>query len=103
MSGRNKISLLITILTSVVGFELSETWIVVLFSVIYLLGVHGITIAIHIPLNNRIQKVEIEELNDEAITDERVKFERKWNYFNNIRTSISISVTLLLLIILSLR
>ena len=97
------VSLLITILTSVVGFELSETWLVVLFSVIYLLGVHGITIAIHIPLNNHIQKVEIEELNDEAITDERVKFERKWNYFNNIRTSISISVSLLLLIQLSLR
>ena len=97
------VSLLITILTSVVGFELSETWLVILFSVIYLLGVHGITIAIHIPLNNHIQKVEIEELNDEAITDERVKFERKWNYFNNIRTSISISVSLLLLIQLSLR
>ena len=97
------VSLLITILTSVVGFELSETWLVVLFSVIYLLGVHVITIAIHIPLNNHIQKVEIEELNDEAITDERVKFERKWNFFNNIRTSISISVSLLLLIQLSLR
>ena len=97
------VSLLITILTSVVGFELSETWLVVLFSVIYLLGVHVITIAIHIPLNNHIQKVEIEELNDKAITDERVKFERKWNFFNNIRTSISISVSLLLLIQLSLR
>ena len=97
------VSLLITILTSVVGFELSETWLVVLFCVIYLLGVHGITIAIHIPLNNQIQKVLIEELNNEAIKEERVKFERKWNYFNNIRTSISISVSLLLLIQLSLR
>jgi len=97
------ISLLCTILISVVGFGLSETWLVVLFSVVYLLGVHGITIAIHIPLNNNIQKVLIEELNDEAIMDERVKFERKWNYFNNIRTSFSISVCLLLLILLSLR
>ena len=97
------VSLLSTILTSIISFGLSDTWLVVLFSVVYLLGVQGITIAIHIPLNNQIQKVLIEELNDEAITDERVKFERKWNFFNNIRTSISISVTLLLLIILSLR
>ena len=97
------VSLLGTILTSVVGFGLLETWLVVLFSVVYLLGVHGITIAIHIPLNNNIQKVLIEGLNDKAIMDERVKFERKWNYFNNIRTSVSISVSLLLLIILSLR
>ena len=97
------VSLLSTILTSIISFGLSETWLVVFFSVVYLLGVQGITIAIHIPLNNQIQKVLIEELNDEAIKDERVKFERKWNFFNNIRTSISISVTLLLLIILSLR
>ena len=97
------VSLLGTILTSVVGFGLLETWLVVFFSVVYLLGVHGITIVIHVPLNNYIQKVVIEELNDEAIKDERVKFEKKWNFFNNIRTSISISVTLLLLIILSLR
>ena len=97
------VSLLSTILTSIISFGLSETWMVVLLSIFYLLGVQGITISIHIPLNNQIQKVAIEELNDEAITDERVKFERKWNFFNNIRTSISISVTLLLLIILSLR
>ena len=86
-----------------IGFGISDNWLVLLFSVVYLFGVHGITIAIHIPLNNHIQKVVIEELSDEAIAEERVKFERKWNYFNNIRTSISISVTLLLLIILSLR
>ena len=97
------VSLLSTILTSIISFGLSETWLVVLFSVVYLLGVQGITIAIHIPLNDKIQKVLIDELNDNAITDERVKFEKKWNFFNNIRTSISISVTLLLLIILSLR
>ena len=97
------VSLLSTILISIVSFGLSETWLVVIFSAVYLLGVHGTTIAIHIPLNNHIQKVVIEELSDEAITEVRVKFERKWNYFNNIRTSISISVSLLLLILLSLR
>ena len=75
------VSLLSTVLTSLVSFGLSETWLVVLFSVVYLLGVHGITIVIHIPLNNHIQKVVIEELDNEAITDERLKFERKWNYF----------------------
>ena len=97
------VSLFTTILISFISYGLSETWLVVLFSVVYLLGVQGITIAIHIPLNNQIQKVLIKELNDKKITDERVKFERKWNFFNNIRTSISISVTLILLILLSLR
>lgn len=97
------VSLLSTILISIVSFGLSETWLVVIFSAVYLLGVHGTTIAIHIPLNKHIQTVVIEELNDAAITDERVRFEKKWNHFNNIRASISISVSLLLLILLSLR
>ena len=97
------VSLLITILISVVNFGLSEAWLIVIISVFYLLGVQGITMVIHIPLNNHIQKVVIEELSYEAINEEREKFERKWNYFNNIRASISIFVSLLLLILLSLR
>jgi uncharacterized membrane protein len=74
------VSLLSTILTSIISFGLSETWLVVLLSIFYLLGVQGITISIHIPLNNQIQKVLIEELNDEAIKDERVAREIK-NHF----------------------
>ena len=97
------VSLLGTILTSVVGFGLSETWLVVLFSVVYLLGVHGITIAIHIPLNNNIQKVKIEKLNDKFLANERLKFETRWNFFNYIRTSIAISVSVLMLILLTIR
>ena len=50
------VSLLSTILTSIISFGLSETWLVVLLSIFYLLGVQGITISIHIPLNNQIQK-----------------------------------------------
>ena len=45
------------ILTSIISFN---TKLIVLFSVVYLLGVQGITIAIHIPLNDKIQKVLIE-------------------------------------------
>ena len=97
------VSLVTTILASVISFGLAATWLVVLLSVIYLLGVHGVTLAVHIPLNNHVQKLVIEELNDEAIKHERVQFERKWNVFNNIRTSISVSTTLLLLILLSSR
>jgi len=84
-----------------IGF--TEGWLIALVAFVYLLGVQGITVAIHIPLNNHIQSIKIENLNDEALADERLKFETKWNFFNNIRTGIAISVSLLLLIILSLR
>ena len=97
------ISLLNVVLISLASSAILDSWLLILISAVYLFGVQGITIAIHIPLNNHIQKLAVEELNDEALTDERVTFERKWNYFNIIRTSLSIFVSLKLLIVLALR
>ena len=97
------LAVLATTLISLFSVGLVETWLIVLVGVAYLLGVQGITAAIHIPLNKHIQKIKIEDLNDKALADERINFEKKWNYFNNIRTVIAISVSLLFLVQLSLR
>ena len=97
------IAMLTTILVSLVSVGLSETWLILLIAAAYFLGVQGITVAIHIPLNNHIHNVKIEELNDGTLADERLKFETKWNFFNYIRTSIAISVSVLLLILLTIR
>ena len=97
------VAMLTTILVSLVSVGLPETWLILLIGVAYLLGVQGITVAIHIPLNNHIQKVKIEELNNETLANERLKFETRWNFFNYIRTSIAISVSVLMLILLTIR
>ena len=97
------VAMLTTLLVSLVSVGLPETWLILLIGVAYLLGVQGITVAIHIPLNNHIQKVKIEELNDETLANERLKFESRWNFFNYIRTSIAISVSALLITILTIR
>jgi len=39
----------------------------------------------------------VRKMNDETTGAERIKFETKWNCFNNIRTGISFSVSLILL------
>jgi uncharacterized membrane protein len=91
-----------SILVSLAHVALSEAWPIVLIAGAYLLGVQGITAAIHIPLNNHIQKVKIEDLDNQTLADVRLKFEAKWNFFNYVRTGIALSVSLLLLIILSL-
>ena len=96
------VSMLTTIIISLVSFELTENWIILLVGVAYLLGVQGITIAIHIPLNNHIQKIKIEELNDETLANERLKFEKRWNFFNELRTLIAFCVILMLLVIIIL-
>ena len=97
------LAVLATILVSWISIGFVESWLIVLVAFAYLLGVQGITVAIHIPLNNHIQRIKIEDLNYEALADQRLKFEKKWNFFNYIRTSIAISVSVLLLILLTIR
>ena len=96
------VAILTTIVASLITVGLSDAWIIIMVGVAYLVGVQGITFAIHIPLNNHIQKLNIEELNDKTLADERLKFETKWNFFNKIRTGIAISVSILMLIQLGL-
>ena len=96
------VSVLSLILISITYVGLSETWLIVLVALIYLLGVQGITIFIHLPLNNQMQKLNLEKLKDENLRDERLNFENKWNFFNNIRTTIAFFVSLTLLIFLTI-
>jgi uncharacterized membrane protein len=97
------VSLLSAILISIISVGLSEAWLIVLIGAVYLVGVQGTTISIHLPLNNHIQKLKIDELNEQTLSEERLKFETKWNYFNNIRTGIAFFVSALLLILLTIR
>ena len=95
-------SVLSLLLISIAYVGLSETWLIVLVTLIYLLGVQGITILIHLPLNNQIQKLNLEKLKDDNLKNERLNFETKWNFFNNIRTTIAFFVSLTLLIFLTI-
>lgn len=97
------IAILSSIIIAIVFVGISETWLIVLVGVVYLLGVQGITISIHIPLNNHLQQVNIDELNAQKLSEERIKFEKKWNNFNIIRTIIAFSVSAILLLIITVR
>ena len=94
--------ILSTIVVSLVSIGLSKAWLIVLIGIVYLFGVQGTTVTIHIPLNNHIQNINIEKLNEKSIADERINFEKRWNFFNYIRTAAAISTSFSLLIILSL-
>ena len=96
------VAILSTIVVSLVSIGLSKAWLIVLIGIVYLFGVQGTTVTIHIPLNNHIQNINIEKLNEKSIADERKNFEKRWNFFNYIRTAAAISTSFSLLIILSL-
>ena len=97
------ISVLGAILASILSPELAKTWFVVLIGAVYLIGVQGITITIHLPMNNHIKDLNLDELDNQTLSKERLKLETKWNYFNNIRTGVGFFVSLSLLLILTLR
>ena len=67
----------------------------------YLLGVQVSTIAIHLPLNNKLQKLDVDTMNEIELKVAREGFEPRWNTSNLIRTVISGFVSLLLIILLS--
>ena len=94
------ISVLSLIISSVIIIGILESLLTIIIGTIYLFGVQGVTIGIHLPLNNQIQKVNTEELDDQKLHEERLNFERKWNFFNNIRTIIAFFITLMFIVIL---
>ena len=97
------ISVLSTIIVSILSLGILEAWLIILTSLIYLLGVQGITISIHLPLNKHIQNIDIDITDSQTLSDERKNFEKKWNFFNNIRTGIALFVILIFLLILTIR
>ena len=96
------ISVLSTIIISIYTLGILEGWKIIFVSLVYLLGVQVITIIIHLPLNKRIQNIDINSTNLQSLNEERKNFETKWNYFNNIRTVIAFLVTLFFLFIFSM-
>ena len=97
------ISVVGAILSSIISVGLPEAWLIVFVGVVYLLGVQGITLSVHLPLNNHIKKINIEKTDHQTLSVEREKFETRWNFFNTIRTGISFSVSLTLLVVIALR
>ena len=96
------ISVVSTIIISIFTLGLLEGWKIIFVSLVYLIGVQAITIIIHLPLNRRIQKIDINSTNLQSLNEERKNFETKWNYFNNIRTVIAFLVTLFFLFTFSM-
>lgn len=94
----------VALLTAVaLGFgrlEDSARLLLVGAAVVYLFGVQLPTVAINIPLNNRVQSLEIEALDESARAAARAEFEARWNRWNAIRTVLASLVSVLLLVLL---
>ena len=97
------ISVISTLIVSLMGPYSVETVLVIIAGFVYLLGVQGLTVLVHLPLNRRIQTVNVEERDASALREERLLFETRWIRFNWIRTLIGLGVTLTFMVVLSLK
>lgn len=66
----------------------------------YVLGVQIPTITINLPLNNKLQTLNVDAMSETDIKVSRNEFELRWNTSNLIRTTISSCVSVLLIILL---
>ena len=67
---------------------------------LYLVGVQLPTITINIPLNNKLQTLDVEAMNERDQQLARRDFEPRWNRSNAIRTFFASLVSALLIILL---
>lgn len=80
-----------------------EYYLLVASTLIYLIGVLGITIVGNVPLNNMLDTFNVNGSTADAILKMRTGFEAKWNHLNNIRSISAVLSTCLLLFMLFLK
>ena len=66
----------------------------------YIVGVQISTIVIHLPLNNKLQSLDVDVMSETELETARNEFEPRWNKSNVVRTAISSCVSALLIILL---
>jgi uncharacterized membrane protein len=93
---------------SLVGSALLGLWwldgidclLLILASAVYLLGVQLPTATINVPLNNRLQKLDLETLPKPELSKTRRLFDSRWVRWNTIRTVLAAFTSALLIILL---
>ncbi len=96
-------SVVVLVVTAVLGFgELDgeERLLMIVATLIYILGVQVPTFTINVPLNNRLQTLDVDAMNDTARKAARTDFEPRWTRWNSIRTALASLVSTLLMILL---
>ena len=67
---------------------------------IYLPGVQIATAVVNVPLNNRLQAQDLEQLDADGIRKASTDFAPRWVFWNNVRTWLATLTSLILLVIL---
>ena len=96
-------SALVLLASAVLGIwqlEGLDRGLLIVACTIYIFGVHVPTITINIPLNNRLQSLDLDTITESEMLATAEMFESRWLRWNTIRTVIATLTTVLLLVLL---
>jgi uncharacterized membrane protein len=93
-------AMIISVIYGIGRLQGVDLFLLVLAVLAYVLGVQVLTIAVHLPLNNKLKTLNIDAMNEADIKVARNDFEPRWNTSNLIRTTIASCVSVLLIILL---
>lgn len=79
----------------------TERVLVLVATALYLFGVQLPTVTINIPLNNRLQALDVDTVDHPTHRSARDAFEARWNRWNSIRATLACTTAVLLLITLA--
>lgn len=91
----------VTAVLAVGSAEGGDRTLVFVALAVYLVGVQGPTIAVNVPLNNRLQAVDLATVDDATCRRARQDFEPRWNRWNLVRTVLACLTVVLLLLVLA--
>ncbi len=74
--------------------------LIIFAALAYLFGVQLPTFTINVPLNNKLQTLDVDAMNETTQKAARKDFEPRWNLWNSIRTAVASLASALLIILL---
>jgi len=74
--------------------------LIIFAALVYILGVQLPTITINVPLNNKLQTLDVDAMNETTQQTARKAFEPRWNRWNSIRAALASLASALLIFLL---
>ena len=94
------VALLISAVLGIWQLSGVERLLIIVAGAVYIFGVQLPTFTINVPLNNKLQTLEVDAMNDVARKSARADFEPRWVQWNSIRTVLATLASVLLMILL---
>ena len=94
------VALLVSAVMGALQLDGIERVFIVISALVYVFGVQVPTFRINVPLNNALQRLDIDAMDEDALASARHAFENRWVKWNSIRTVMASLVSVALMLVL---